>query len=146
MLLGAVCPAGLFGLVLVAVEVGAKRGRQVAVLLLFGQVQRVLRDGHGLRVVAGLRIHGGEHLQDGGLAVASEFRGGLELRQSIRKSAAGGEGAAEIEAALGGARGEDSTALLQFGDGLVHLAFARQDDAVDVVAVGVLGRDLACLA
>ena len=102
MLLGAVCPAGLFGLVLVAVEVGAKRGRQVAVLLLSGDVQRLLRNGDGLRVVAGLGIHGGKHLQDGGLAVAGEFCGSFELGESFSESAGGGEGAAEVVVAFGG--------------------------------------------
>ena len=110
----------------------------------FGDVEGLLGDGDGLREVAGLGVHGGEHLQDGGLAVAGEFRGGLELGESFRKSAGGGKGAAQVVVAFGGARRE-SDGLLQFGDGLVHFAFAGEDDAVDVVAVGVLGRDLHAL-
>ena len=91
----------------------------------------------GLRVVAGFGIHGGEHLQDLGLAAVGQFGGCFELGKGIGEAAAGGEGAAEVVMALGGVGGEGD-GFLEFGDGFVEFALTREDDAVDVVAVGIL--------
>ena len=84
----------------------------------------MLRCRDGLRVVAGFGVHGGEHLQDRGLAVAGEFCGGFKLREGISESAGGGEGATQVEAAFGGVWCERD-GVLQFGDGLVESCPAR---------------------
>ncbi len=96
-------------LALIARHVGAEGGGQFGVVALDGNVEGALSGVDGGLKLAGLRVHGGEHLENGGLAVAGEGGGGLKVRQGLSKTVAGGEGAAEVEVALA-ERGARSTA------------------------------------
>jgi hypothetical protein len=82
------CRGGNLGLMLVAGQAGAEDGGQVGVLLFVGDLKGLLGDGDSQRIVAGLGIHGGEHLKDRGFAVAGEFCSSFELWQSFSESVA----------------------------------------------------------
>jgi len=124
----------LSSLVLVVVDVAAECGGQFLIVALTGQVESGLRGGDRLGILAGFGVHGSEHLQNGRLLAVGDLRRYFELRQSVRETTGRGVDAAEVEVALGGARGEIDC-LAKFGDSLVGPAHTSKDDSVDIVAV-----------